>query len=355
MKTSVRDREDFMSDIGVAILGTGWVAGEHIKSFNKIPGCKVVGLCSRTVEGARLKAAEVGALDAKIYGSYEELLADPEVTAISLCTPPDKHPEQTILAARARKHILIEKSVANDPKSLGEMVRAVESAGVKTVVSFVLHWNPEFLLIKKMLGSGAIGPLFYAEVDYWHNIGPQYLQYRWNVKKAIAGSVWLSAGCHAVDAIRWFVESEITEVSAYSNKRNPEYEYDTNAVAVLKFESGAIGKLSASFDVQSPYAFNVDLLGEKGTIRDNHIYAREYFAGQTDWVTVPTVRPDSGDVSHHPFDGELSHFIDCIRTNVESPLNLADAAKTHAVCYALERSATEGRPVSLAEIYSAMN
>lgn len=339
-----------MSEIGIAMLGTGWVAGEHIKSFRKTPGCKVVALCSRTEEGARAKAAETGATDARIYGSLEEMLKDTAVDAVSICSPPHLHPEQSILAAQAGKHLLIEKSVANDAASLGKMLRAVESAGVKTVVSFVLHWNPEFLWIKKMLDTSAIGSIFYAEVDYWHNIGPQYGQYTWNVKRDIAGSVWLSAGCHAVDAIRWCVGSEIEEVTAYSNKVNKEYEYDTNAVAVLKFKKGAIGKLSASFDVQSPYAFNIDLLGDKGSIRDNHIYAREYFAGQTDWITVPTVRPDSGDVSHHPFDGEIAHFIDCIRTNTESPLNLADAAKTHAVCFALETSANEGRPVRLEEV-----
>lgn len=339
-----------MAKIGVAVLGTGWVAGEHVKSLQKVADCEVVGLCSRTPEGAQAKAQAWGLEKARIYTTYAELLADPEVQAVSICTPPNQHPEQTILAAQAGKHILLEKAVANDPQSLGRMLRAVDTAGVKTVVSFVLHWNPEFLWIKRMVEAGAIGDIFYAEVDYWHHIGPQYGQYMWNVKKEIAGSVWLSAGCHAVDSMRWFVGQEIVEVTAYANKRNPAYEYDTNAVGVVKFANGAIGKLSASFDVQSPYAFNIDLLGEKGAIRDNRIYAKEFFAAQTDWITVPTIRPDSGDVSHHPFDGEIRHFLDCVRTNVESPLNLADAAKTHAVCYALEQSATEGRPVKLEEI-----
>jgi predicted dehydrogenase len=339
-----------MSEIGVAILGTGWVAGEHIKSFQKIPGCRVVGVCSRTPEGARAKARECGIDDARVYSTYDELLADPNVHAISLCTPPNQHPEQTIKAAQAGKHMLIEKAVANDPHSLGKMLAAVRNARVKTVVSFVLHWNPEFLWIKQMLAKGAVGDIFYGEVDYWHNIGPQYAQFQWNTKKEIAGSVLLSAGCHAVDALRWFVQDEVEEVTAYSNKRTPAYEYDTNLVGILKFKGGAIGKTSASFDVQSPYAFNVDLLGDKGTIRDNHIYARDFFPGQTDWIQVPTIRPDNGDVSHHPFDGELSHFIECIRRDIESPLNLEDAAKTHAVCYAMDRSAAERRPVKLAEI-----
>ncbi len=340
--------------IGVAVHGTGWVAGEHIKSYGKRSDCRVVALCSRTRAGAEAKARETGLTDVRIYDTYEAMLADPEVQAVSICTPPNCHPQETILAAQAGKHLLIEKAVANDPASLGAMCRAVETAGVKTVVSFVLHWNPQFQWIKRMLAEQAIGDLFYAEVDYWHNIGPQYGQYRWNVKKEIAGSVWLSAGCHAVDAMRAFMHDEIIEVTAYGNRLNREYEYDTNVVGIVKFAGGAIGKLSASFDVKCPYAFNIDLLGSKGAIRDNHIYAAEFFAGQTDWITVPTIRPDSGDVAHHPFDGEIAHFLDCIQQNRESFVNLTDAAKTHAVCYALERSSTEHRPVKLDEIEAAM-
>ena len=336
-----------MQTLGVAIHGAGWVAGEHIRSYQKNPHTQIVAICSRTREAAQARADEAGLSDVAIYTDYEALLADTKVDAISLCTPPNRHPEETIQAANAGKHLLIEKAVANDPASLRAMTEAVNRAGIKTVVSFVLRWNPQFQWIDRMLEEGALGSLFYAEVDYWHNIGPQYAQYRWNVKKEIAGSVWLSAGCHAVDALRHFMRDEVLEVTAYANKRNPEYEYDTNAVGIVKFAGGAIGKVSASFDVKSPYAFNIDLLGEKGSIRDNHIYAQEFFAGQTDWITVPTIRPDSGDVRHHPFDGEINHFVDCVLHDKDSFVDLADAAKTHEICFALEQSAREGRPVKI--------
>lgn len=340
-----------MTDIGIGVLGTGWVAGEHIKSYQKNPNAQVVALCSRTREGAEAKMRETGVAGAKIYGAYEEMLSDKDVHAVSICTPPNQHPEQVILAAQAGKHILIEKAVANDPASLGAMLRAVRKAGVKTVVSFVLHWNPEFLMIKRMLEEGAIGRIFYAEVDYWHNIGPQYGQYRWNVKKDVAESSFLSAGVHAIDAMRWFVPDEIAEVTAYSTQVNPEYEYPPTVVGVVKFSGGGAGKLSSSLEVHCPYAFNIDLLGDKGTIRDNRIFASEFFGGATDWVTVPTIRPDSGDVTHHPFDGEIGHFVDCVLEGKESAINLADAAKTHAVAYALDRSVAQGRPVTLSEIW----
>ncbi len=336
-----------MSEIGVGILGAGWVSSEHIKAYCANPLARVVGICSRSREAAITRLQEAGVSDARIYGTYEEMLADSEIHAVSICTPPNLHPANVIGGAEAGKHMLIEKAVANDSASLARMLQAVRTAGVRTVVSFVLHWNPEFMLIKEMLGKKAIGEIFYAEVDYWHNIGPQYKQYAWNVKKDIAGSALLSAGIHAVDAIRYFVADEVVEACAYSNKRNPEYEYDTNIVGILRFRNGAIGKVSASFDVRSPYAFNIDLLGTAGTIRDNRIYATEYFAGQTDWVEVPTIRPDSGDVTHHPFRGEINHFIECITNGVESPLNLEDAARTHQVCYALDESAATGRPVTV--------
>ncbi|HLK59725.1 MAG TPA: Gfo/Idh/MocA family oxidoreductase [Chthonomonadaceae bacterium] len=339
-----------MKTLRVAVHGAGWVAGEHIRSYQKNPHARVTAICSRRRESAQTRADEAGLSDVAIYTDYHALLADPNVDAISICTPPNFHPEETILAANAGKHLLIEKAVANDPAGLRAMTEAVRKAGVKTVVSFVLRWNPQFQWIDRMLDEGALGPLFYAEVDYWHNIGPQYAQYRWNIYKEVAGSVFLSAGCHAVDALRHFVRDEVTEVTAYANKRNPEYEYDTNVVGIVKFAGGAIGKVSASFDVKSPYAFNIDLLGEKGSIRDNRIYSQEFFAGQTDWITVPTIRPDSGDVRHHPFDGEINHFVECVLYDRDSFVDLADAAKTHEICFALDRSASEGRPVKIAEI-----
>ncbi len=339
-----------MEPIGVAVHGAGWVSGEHIKSYMKNPHARVVAICSRKRESAEKKAAEAGLTDVKIYTDYNALLMDPDVQAVSICTPPNLHPQETIAGAEAGKHMLIEKAVANDIASLRAMDAAVKKAGVKTVVSFVLHWNPQFMWIARMLEEKAIGDIFYAEVDYWHEMGPWYGQYAWNIKKEMGGSSFLSAGCHAVDAMRYFVRDEITEVCAFSNKRNMDYEYDTNVVGVVKFSRGAIGKLSSIFEVKAPYQFNIDLLGTKGTIRDNRIFAKEFFAGQTDWIAVPTVRPDSGDVTHHPFDGEISHFIDCIINNKESHVNLADAVKTHEVCLAMDKSAEEGRAVRVAEL-----
>ena len=83
-------------------------------------------------------------------------------------------------------------------------------------MSFVLRWNPLFDVIRAQLSQGALGRLFMAEVDYVHGLGPWYAQYEWSRTAAQGRSSFLNAGCHAVDALRYFTDSDIVEVSAYA-------------------------------------------------------------------------------------------------------------------------------------------
>ncbi len=330
---------------GVAVWGAGWVAGEHIKAYQNNPHCEIVAIGSRKESSARAKMDAAG-LECAVYTDYDELIMDSRVDIVSICTPNDLHAVETIKAANAGKHILIEKPIALNLEDLAKMRVAVRKAGVKTLVGFVLRWNPLFDTIKSLQKTDALGRIFMAEVDYWHPLGRWYGGFDWVTTKKSGGSMLLSAGCHAVDAIRYFVESEVIEVTAYSNNTG-ECEYDANIVAVLKFANGTIGKVSASWDVASPYIFNVELLGTNGTLRNNSLFSKTLFAGQTKFAKIPTILPDSGDVTHHPFQGEIDHLVDCILSDTESPVNLEDAVKTHEVCMAADISAAEGRSVKL--------
>jgi predicted dehydrogenase len=245
--------------------------------------------------------------------------------------------------------VIVEKPIAIEPAGLKALRDAIGAAGVKSIVSFVLRWNPMFDNIRAMIDRRMIGDIFYAEVDYLHGVGPKYRIWEWMARKAYGGSALLAGGCHAVDALRWFVRDEAVEVTAYSgtSKSNPfAYEYDTNTVLLVRFAGGAIGKVACSLEVQMPYVFNVELFGDKGTIRNNKLFTTDW-PGQTGWAAVPTVEPDSGDVSHHPFRQEVDHFIECIDRGVESHANIADAYKTHEICLGADMAAAEGRAVKL--------
>lgn len=323
--------------IGVAIQGAGWVSTEHIRAYEANPYARVVAIGSRTREGAQAKAAECG-LDVPTFDDFEELLAHPGVDVVSLCTPPRRHSAETVLAAQAGKHILIEKPVATSLDELRTMRDAVRAAGVRTVVSFVLRWNPAVMNIKALQADGALGTTFHVQTDYWHN----------TVQAGLVGhggseGIMLSGGCHAMDAARYLMGSDIVEVSAQSwgeFSDNPNVGAN-DTVSVVKFASGGIGKVSACSTQWMPYNFNIDVFGTDGVVRGDRFYSKK-LPGLTDFAQLTTILPDNGDVAHHPFAGEIAHLIDCVRSGQESHVNLDDAVNTHEACFAADISAREG-------------
>lgn len=339
-----------MSQMGVGIVGTGWVSGEHVRAFESNPHTKVVALCGRTEAGARAKAAECG-IQCEIFTDYEKMLAHPDVSIVSIATPPDRHKVEAVAAAQAGKHLMLEKAMATTIEDARAIRDAVAKAKVKSVVSFVLRWNPLFEIIKRQLASDAIGAVVLGEVDYFHGIGPWYKQFAWNIKKDVGVSSLLSAGCHALDGLRWFMGGEISEVFQYATRGNgPDfaaYEYAPTTCTLLQFTDGRVGKVASSIECVQPYVFNINLVGTHGTIKNNNIYSKKSFPGQTTWANVPTILPDSGDVTHHPFVHEAAHLVDCIRNGTESHCNVADAYKTHEACFAADLSGKEGKPVKL--------
>jgi len=358
---------------GVLIHGAGWVASQHIAAFAAHPSARVVAVSSRTIDGARRRIAESGLSDVASYDDLAQALAHPGVDIVSICTPQHLHCDHVIAAARAGKHLVIEKPVANSLDEMRRMQAAVREAGVKTIVSFVLRWNPLFRELKRRMGAGGVGRPYYVEADYLSHNGSWWSG--WNEARTVQGGVsaMLVGGCHAVDALRWFAsDGEFTaatpvEVFAmrggYRKGRTREYsalthtwaddappmEYDGLEVALVKFDNGALGKISVNADCIMPYRFPVRVFGDRGTIVDHHLWS----PGATTppaWLEVPGLQPDSSDVHHHPFQAQMDHFIECLVHGVESHCNLDDAALTHEVVFgALECYRTD-RPVELASM-----
>lgn len=335
--------------IGVAILGTGWVSTEHIKAFQQNPHTEVVALLSRDRARAEAKSQELGLPKCRPFTDLGELLADESIRIVAICTPHHLHAEQGIACAEAGRHILVEKPVALQLSELRALQEVVGKTRVKSLVSFVLRWNPLFETIKALLADNVLGKLFMAEVGYLSGVGEWYSGYEWMRQKKYGGSNLLSAGCHAVDAVRWFVGQEVVEVFAYSNtgpENRLQYEYDTNSITLMRFADGTIGKVACSLEWVAPYTFPIVLAGTAGTLRNNQLFTSRW-PGQKDWAAIPTVLPDTAEVTHHPFVGEINHFVDCILNDTESHCNIADAVRTHEICFASEVSAREGKPVTL--------
>ncbi len=334
------DRND---KIGVAVFGAGNVSSGHLDAYLHSARCDVVAIGSRTKAGAEAKAREVG-LDPStigIYDSIDDLLADPNVDALSITTPHSRHAADVIAAAGAGKHCLVEKPIAMSIEELEAMDAAVSKAGIRTVCGFVLRFNPATLATKAMIDQGLLGDVLYVQTDYWHNPEQSGYPGSENHLQHMDASAMLLGGCHAIDLARYLMGSDITEVSALGFAGVEGLPHLPGQTAIVRFANGKAGKVSASVEQWMPYQFNVDVLGTEGGLRDNRFYSKK-IPGVTGWAQFPTVLPDSGAVSHHPFQGEVEHFLDCIIEGKESHVNVHDGVNTHRALFAIDRSCAEG-------------
>jgi predicted dehydrogenase len=353
--TLVTLKEDAtMKELKVGVVGLGWVAGAHIETFKHVKGARVVAVC----DTRKLDPAEVQqrcGLNLKIYRRYRDMLADPEIDIIDICTPHPFHPPQAMAAARAGKHILLEKPIAIRFEDAKAMRRAIRRAGVNVCVGFECRYSQHFTMVKAMVDKGLLGDLHYGEVDYYHGIGPWYGQFAWNVKKAMGGSSLLTAGCHALDALLWVMNEPVVEVTSYETRSKSAifapYEYPTTSVTILKFKTGKVGKVASSIDCLQPYYFHCHLVGSKGSLLDNRFYAQDLKTVKAKWSVLGNEPIDSGDVKDPPYEPQFQAFVDSIHAKRVMPLtDFETAYESHRVCFAAARSAQERRPVRLSEI-----
>ena len=344
-----------MGDLRIGVVGLGAVAGAHIETFKSVKGAKVTTVCSRREHHPADLEKKYG-LALKPYSDFAAMLKDPDVDVIDVCTPHPMHAEQVIAAARAGKHLIIEKPLCLTWEDAKAMRDAIHKARVSVCVCFEVRFSAHFSMIRSVVDQGLLGELHYAEVDYYHGIGPWYGQFTWNVKKKMGGSSLLTAGCHAMDALLWLMGDAVEEVTSYrTTSKSPifkPYEYDTTSTTILKFKGGKVGKCASVIDCLQPYYFHAHLVGSEGSLLDNKIYSQKLKGmDKSQWSPLATHLIDSGDVKDHPYQPQFQAFVDAVRDKKKMPLTDFDTAfETHRVMFAADRSADEGRPVKLSEM-----
>lgn len=333
-----------MKKYNVGIIGYGWVATAHIAAINASPHAQVTAVfSSRALDAAELSAKYGSKIST--YTSVETMLAQKDLHVVSICSYPYQHREHAVAAAKAGKHLIMEKPLALNWEDCLAIKKAVEDAKVKTCVCFECRYSSQFLATKSIIDQGLLGKIHYAEVDYYHGIGPWYGQYRWNTKKNAGGSSLLSAGCHAMDALLLCMDGEVETVSSYSthsaNKNFANYEYPTTSVTILKFKDGRVGKCASVIDCLQPYYFHTHLVGSEGSLLDNKFHSTQLGGlNKAKWSELSMKMLDSGDVSDHPYQSQFETFFDSIDKGQEMPLtSLTQALRSHEVIFAADHSA----------------
>lgn len=340
-----------MSKLNVGIIGYGWVATAHIAAINATSTARVTAVhSSRPIDPALLDTRHGPGI--RVYQDLDMMLADPSIDVISVCSYPWLHATHACAAARAGKHLIIEKPLALSWEDCLAIRDAVGEAQVLTCVCFECRYSAQFLATRSLIDSGMLGSVHYGEVDYYHGIGPWYGQYRWNITRQGGGSSLLSAGCHALDALLLCLGSEVAEVHSLSSRSaSPHftpYEYDTSSVTIVRFKDGRIGKTASIIDCIQPYYFHTHLVGSEGSLLDNRFHSSRLTGlNKNQWSQLSFPLVDSGDVKDHPYQTQFEAFFAAIGRREEMGLtSLQDALNTHKVLFAADESARTGRPVT---------
>ncbi len=228
----------------VGIVGTGGIARQHFVGYQEA-GAEVVALCDVDAATLQRRCAEwdipSGHLD------YRDLLADPAVDAISICTPNSSHHPITMAAAAARKHVHCEKPVSLDIEQGEEMIAACSKAGVVLQVGHHMRSWAAAMKAKEMIAAGAIGRVTYARFRQAHDWGGSAeVRGVFGSKAASGGGTLLDNGCHLFDLAR-YLGGDVTDVFARTAHLKFDIEVEDTAVSSLGFESGALGQVEVAW------------------------------------------------------------------------------------------------------------
>ena len=326
--------------LSTALIGTQKVIPALLKS----PGLMTVrAIASRSLGAAQTAASALGIATA--HGSYEALLADPEIEVIYNPLPNPMHVPWTLAAAQAGKHVLCEKPMAINAAEL-ELLRPWASR-VHIAEAFMVRHHPQWIAVREQIRQGAIGALRAIQVPFgYYNTDPGNIRNRLEM----GGGALLDIGGYAIVAGRWFFEAEPLRVSALID-RDPQFGVDRQASAWLDFGDGR--QLSFTVSTQTAPYQRVQLIGSRGRIE----------------IEIPFNAPQDGPVRFGIDDGSSlagtglrwtllpaadqyqlqgEAFSRQVREQAPSAAGLDDAILNMRIIEALFASAQSGRVVSLA-------
>jgi UDP-N-acetyl-2-amino-2-deoxyglucuronate dehydrogenase len=252
--------------LNFAILGTGMVADYHRQAVeaNADLGARLIAVGHHKPE----RFAEIGARFGVPCKSQDDLFADPEVEVVCLCTPSGQHAKQAVAAAKAGKHILVEKPLATTLEDADRMIHACREAGVNLGVVLQRRAEPLFKQVHEAIAAGDLGELtlgavtipYYRSQDYFDQAG-------WRGTWALdGGGVLMNQGIHLVDLLVWYMGDPV-EVTAQAATLHRGIEVEDTLAATLRFANGSLATITATTTAAPGFPHRVEIYGTKGGIQ----------------------------------------------------------------------------------------
>jgi UDP-N-acetyl-2-amino-2-deoxyglucuronate dehydrogenase len=343
-------------EIGFAIIGAGMVARYHAAAIERTPGARLVAICRSDPARAEETATQFGV---PCLADYMALLARDDVDAVCICTPSGLHAGQTIAAARAGKHVLVEKPIALTLADADAMIGACAQAGVWLGVALQRRTEPEFQRLQAAIAAGELGRLVLGSISMPYLRAQSYYDSAdWRGTWALdGGGALMNQGIHLVDLLLWLI-GDAAEVRATAATLMHAIEVEDCVTATLRFVNGALGGIVATTAAAPGFPHRVEIYGDRGGVQIEGEQIVRWEGGGAQELRIETRHPQGqpvaagagasptgiGAIGHTRL---LADFVAAIRDKRDPLAPGREGRRSLALVLAIYEAARTGRAVQL--------
>lgn len=334
--------------VNVGIIGAGRIGKVHVESIcTQVPDAKVKTLADPFMSAeTEAWAKEMGV--AHVTKDYKEILADPEIGAVLICSSTDTHSPISVEAIKAGKHVFCEKPIDHDVEKIKEVVDALKDSNVKYQVGFNRRFDHNFEAVQRAVAEGKIGEPHLIKVTS-RDPEPPCAEY---VK--VSGGMFLDMTIHDFDMVRFLAgcnaEEVYVEAAVLVDPAIGEAGDVDTAVITLKMENGAIAVIDNSRKAVYGYDQRAEVFGSKGMIAVTNDSASSAVISNAEGVTGEKPLHFFLERYMAAYAKEIKCFIDAIEKDIDTPLGVMDGLEPVRMGLAAKKSLKEHRPVKISEI-----
>ncbi|QEG35362.1 Gfo/Idh/MocA family protein [Bythopirellula goksoeyrii] len=344
--------------LGIAIVGTGMISQFHSRAIAEVRGAKLVACCDRIAERAEAFASEVGCT---AYSDLKKMLADPAVDAVSVATPSGAHMEPAVAAAKAGKHVIVEKPLEITLQRCDRIIDACEKSGVKLATIFPSRFHDSSVKMKRAVDEGRFGRLTLGDAYVkWFRTQEYYDSGAWRgTWKLDGGGALMNQAVHTVDLLTWLM-GPVTEIQAQiATLAHERIEVEDVATATLKFANGALGVIEASTAVYPGYLKRIELHGDQGTavLEEEDLkvwdFAKKTRADAAILKAMKESRSTGGGaadpsaIGHHGHAAQFRDFVSAIKEDRSPAVDGPEGRRSVEIVVGIYKAAKSGKTVKL--------
>ena len=354
-----------MDKLKIGVIGTGNISNVHLGGYAKNPRVEIYALCDIKRERALEKAKKYGVPESRVFDNAADMLALPELDAVSVCTWNSQHAPCTIAALEAGKHVLCEKPMATSAEDARAMKAAAEKAGKLLMVGFVRRFGNDCDIIKGFADDDYFGELYYTKATYLRRNGNPGGWF--GDKSRSGGGPLIDLGVHVIDLVRYLLGNPqpvsvygatfqklgnrpgIKTSAAYlSAEKSDEDICDVEdmATALVRFDNGAVLSVEASFSLNlKADTGTIELFGTKAGAKIDP--GLELYSQSNGYMTNVQLAADTALSFDGLFEREIDHYVSCILDGAACRAPAEDGVALMRILDGIYESARTGHEVIL--------